>query len=28
VNTVKVRELPEPDDEFAQLASEFDRSTS
>jgi trigger factor len=24
VNTVKVRELPEPDDEFAQLASEFD----
>lgn len=24
VNSVKVRELPEPDDEFAQLASEFD----
>ena len=24
VQTVKVRELPEPDDEFAQLASEFD----
>jgi trigger factor len=24
VNTVKVRELPEPDDDFAQLASEFD----
>ena len=24
VNTVKERELPEPDDEFAQLASEFD----
>ena len=24
INTVKVRELPEPDDEFAQLASEFD----
>ena len=24
VNTVKVRELPEPDDDFAQMASEFD----
>ena len=24
VNTIKERELPEPDDEFAQLASEFD----
>jgi trigger factor len=24
VNSVKVRELPEPDDEFAQLASEYD----
>jgi trigger factor len=24
VNSVKVRELPEPDDEFAQMASEFD----
>ncbi len=24
VNSVKVRELPEPDDDFAQLASEFD----
>ncbi|HEV7649137.1 MAG TPA: trigger factor [Actinophytocola sp.] len=24
VSTVKVRELPEPDDDFAQLASEFD----
>ncbi|GGF39327.1 trigger factor [Williamsia phyllosphaerae] len=24
VNTVKERELPEPDDEFAQMASEFD----
>lgn len=24
VKTIKVRELPEPDDEFAQLASEFD----
>ena len=24
VNSVKERELPEPDDEFAQLASEFD----